>query len=127
MSHKAQLYMSGALSIADDSVFLTLGWKETVVSLFSDDSQRTHQIALLHVLDLLAQPHVWYRKSGDLCYGEIMSRDGYATHAFEKKCTILDFIFSNIMVENNYPTWCLMTQGSLETMLHVSKFLENSV
>lgn len=133
MSHKAQLYMSGALSVADDSVFPTLGWEETVVSLFNDDSQRPHQIVLLHVLDLLSQPHVMYRKSGDSCYGEITSPateaapDGYATHAFEKKCTILEFIFSNITVENNYPMWCLMTQGSLETPAHVSKFLEESV
>jgi hypothetical protein len=128
MSHKTLMYVSGAMCIADDEVFPTLGWEETAVSLFNDDSQRPHQMVLLHVLDLLAQPNVRYRKSGDSCYGEIYTSDGrHATHAFEKKCTIKEFIYANIQMEHNYPMWTLMTQGSLDTASQVSKFLEESV
>ena len=127
MSHKAQLYTAGAMCIADGNVYPTLGWEETSVSLFNDDSQRPHQIVLLHVLDLLSQPHLRYRKSGDSCYSEVVTESGYRTHAFEKKSTILEFIYSKITIEQNYPMWSLMTQGSLDTASHVAKFIEDSV
>ena len=127
LSHKGQLYMSGAMCVANDDVFPTLGWEETAVTLFNDDSQRPHQIVLLHVLDLLAQPHVRYRKSGDSCYSEVITKSKYASHAFAKVCTITEFIYANITHEFNYPIWSLMTQSSLDGASHVAKFLEESV
>ena len=127
MSRNAQMYMAGAMCVADDSVFPTLGWEETTVTLFNDDTQRPHQIVLLHVLDLLGQPTIRYRKSGDSCYGEVLSTRECPTHAFDHICTIQEFIYKHIRQDNNYPMWSLLTRGSLDTASHVAKFIEESV
>uniref|UniRef100_A0A6C0CIW9 SF3 helicase domain-containing protein n=1 Tax=viral metagenome TaxID=1070528 RepID=A0A6C0CIW9_9ZZZZ len=67
-----------------------------------------YQKLLIGMLDLLyKKEHKRYKSS---CYTQIYTPDGHATHAWEVKCSIREFIYSNTSSYKNFDMWNIRTK-----------------
>lgn len=116
---------SAVCCISDENMSTTLTWEEHARQLIVDDDVKDHQVVILHVLDMLSQRSRRFRKFGDSCYSQITTEEGYLTHAWQKECSIIDFIYRNIQKELNYPMWVRMTSHMNNAQM-IAEHLKNS-
>jgi hypothetical protein len=127
--HFARVWMnncSAMQSVARRETYDSMSWEEHAQTLLSDNDQKPHQVVLLYVLNLLAQPHLRYRKYGDGCYSEIISKDGHFTQAWQRESTILDFIYQHVTKETHYPMWDKLTSSHLGMAGLLAEHIEKS-
>lgn len=77
---------------------------------FDDSKNTSFQNLVLHVLELLRIAE--YRRMDDWCYEQVFTgieNGEYATHAWEPKCRITDFLHENIRKEVDFQQWRNLT------------------
>lgn len=83
------------------------------------------QKTLLHVLDKLCERG--YRRLGDRCYKEIVTEEGYHTHAWQDLMSIHHFILSVCNKEVAWEQWKDLTASKCDNAEQVSRYLQKSL
>ena len=77
----------------------------------SDNPKSTTGFQKLLLYLMYQAYHRQYRKCEDNCYRRVFTHEGYNTHAWEKYCTIKEFIYDMTNKEFNFDMWSHLTRA----------------
>lgn len=121
--------MSAAISsYIDDDSYQKLNFDEKALQLIDDTDLKPTQFIIRAMLTLLSQMQRRARKFEDGVYFEICveSEQGmHRTFAWERGCSIKEFIYDNISSSMNYSLWKKLTD-SADNAAKVATYLEES-
>ena len=102
-----------SLSCLNEEAYAALSWEETLLVHLADDNARPHQIVYFHLLEVLNSPVNGgpFRRMGETVFKEIVTEEGYRTHAWTEHDEITDFIHSEINPTHCYAMWSVMTSS----------------